>query len=55
MYDNPSPVDLSLLHAQIAALEDELAHYGFKYGLTDEARRLLAVQPAGGAESNRDR
>ena len=31
--------------AHIQALELELAHYVVKYGLTDEARRLLRPQP----------
>lgn len=30
------------LRAHIAALEAELALYAFRYGLTHEARRLLA-------------
>lgn len=34
--------DLARLRARIAALEAELALYAFRYGLTDEARRLLA-------------
>lgn len=33
------------LKDRIAALEAELAKYAAKYGLTDEARRLLTKHP----------
>lgn len=39
-----SQFDQSQLQAQIAAFEAELALYAFKYGLTNEARRLLAAR-----------
>lgn len=44
MQQNAPPSDLAQLQARIAALEAELVLYGFKYGLTDQARRLLAGQ-----------
>lgn len=40
----PPPTDSAQRLTHIAALEAELALYAFKYGLTNEARRLLAVR-----------
>lgn len=40
----PHFTDPAQLLAHIAALEAELALYAFKYGLTNEARRLLAAR-----------
>lgn len=42
MQKEDTMTELRQLQAQIAALETELASYAFKYGLTDQARRLLA-------------
>ncbi|WP_168219880.1 hypothetical protein [Pseudotabrizicola formosa] len=42
MQQNATSSDLAQLRAHIAALEAELALYAFRYGLTIEARRLLA-------------
>lgn len=39
---HPTEASFERLMDHIAALEEELAHYASKYGLTDRARELLA-------------
>jgi hypothetical protein len=40
--EEPPDVTFARLRAHIAALEQELANYASRYGLTDKARELLA-------------
>ena len=40
--EEPLDVTFNRLRAHIAALEQELANYASRYGLTDKARELLA-------------
>jgi hypothetical protein len=40
--EEPLDVTFARLSAHIAALEQELANYASRYGLTDKARELLA-------------
>lgn len=54
MQQNVSVIDVALLQARIAALEAELALYAFRYGLTHEARRLLARRLQDGRDSISD-
>lgn len=43
--DQDDKKKLAELYEHAAALEIELARYAAKYGLTDEARRLLSNSP----------
>ncbi len=43
--------ELDMLRRHLAEVEMELARYAHNYGLTDEARQLLATSPLSGNRS----
>ena len=43
--------ELDMMRRHLAEVEMELARYAHKYGLTEEARRLLTTSPLSGGRS----
>lgn len=43
--------ELDMMRRHLAEVEMELARYAHKYGLTEEARRLLNTSPLSGDQS----